>query len=142
MKDSLFEILLNLFEKTLTQLKKDALNADEVSKEDGLSPADETGNNLIIKAQHSDSMRVFTPEEQLKLSKASYQFLMRLCAWEILVPESLELVINQLLFSDSSFIDLRETKWTVRNTLAESLTNEQLAFLDLVLYPNESSSLH
>ena len=73
----------------------------------------------------------------MKLTKASYQFLMRVALWGVLAPDVLELIINQLIFSESRFVTLQETKWTIRSTLANSLDAEQLAFLDLVLYHKE-----
>ena len=50
---------------------------------------------------------------------------------------TMELIINRLLFSDSRFVSLQETKWMFRHTLAETLTADQLSFLELVLYQKE-----
>ena len=138
MKDNLFEMLLTLFEKTLTQLKENHASTSESDidreKQAGASPETHAS---FIKSAHSDSIRVFTFDEQMKLTKASYQFLMRVALWGILAPDVLELIINQLIFSESRFVTLQETKWTIRSTLANSLDAEQLAFLDLVLYHKE-----
>jgi Smg protein len=57
--------------------------------------------------------------------------------WGIISSETMEVIINQLLFSDSRYVTLSETKWTIRNTLAEHLDAAQLVFLDLVLYRKE-----
>jgi Smg protein len=73
----------------------------------------------------------------VKLTKASYQFLVRIASLGVFAPELFESIINQLSFSDSRFVLLQETKWTIRSTLASSLDAEQLAFLDLVLYHKE-----
>lgn len=79
----------------------------------------------------------------MKLTKASHQFLMRMKLWKILNPESFEMIMNQLQFSESRIVTLQETKWTIRNALASSLNEEQLAFLDLVLYQSEDElTLH
>jgi uncharacterized protein Smg (DUF494 family) len=146
MKDSLFEMLLNLFEKTLTQLKEKHLSSNTNTKAsnqenqiDTSSTAHQkTGVQLeFIKRAGSNSLRVFTPDEQLKLTKASYQFLVRLMSWGIIAPELQELIINRLVFSESRFVSLQETKWTIRNTLADTIDAEQLAFLELVLYQKE-----
>jgi len=146
MKDSLFEMLLNLFEKTLAQLKEKHVSAEagetdhEKQDEAHPSPLLITQAELpteFIKSAQLNSIRVFTSDEQIKLTKASYQFLMRMSTWGIITPELLELIVNQLIFSESRFVDLQETKWTIRNTLAETLNAEQLAFLDLVLYQRE-----
>ena len=144
MKDSLFEMLLTLFEKTLTQLKEKHLATPALEKnqesqtESSHNSTQKVGVELqFIKEATGKSLRVFTPDEQHKLTKASYQFLMRLMSWGIIAPEVQELIINRLVFSDSRFVSLQETKWTIRNTLAESIDAEQLAFLELVLYQKE-----
>lgn len=147
MKDSLFEMLLNLFEKTLSKLKESQTNHNEL--EEDLNQADifselepaatATLMPEFVKSAQPDSMRIFTYIEQMKLTKASYQFLMRLLAWDIIHRDTLELIINQLLFSDSRMITLEEAKWTVRDILSDSLDAKQLAFLDLVLYQKEEA---
>ncbi len=146
MKDSLFEFLLSLFEKTITQLKEKAGTnqlADQVLPIDQPSERKVGVEVQILKSVSAHSTRVFTQDEQLKLTKASYQFLMRVSSLGIIDRQALELVINRLLFSDSRFVSLQETKWTIRNTLAQNLDPEQLAFLELVLYFKEDGlSLH
>lgn len=146
MKDSLFEFLLSLFEKTIIQLKEKArsnLLKDEVLAIDQPTAKKVGVEVQILKAAAPQSMRVFTQDEQLKLTKASYQFLMRIASLGIIDSHAMELVINRLLFSDSRFVSLQETKWTIRNTLAQNLDSEQLAFLELVLYFKEDGlSLH
>ena len=146
MKDNFFEMLLNLFERTLSQLKERqaSTNKTEVERE---KQADAHGSSHVeaemafIKSANCHSMRVFTRDEQIKLTKASYQFLMRIASWGIVAQDVFELILNQLIFSDSRFVSLQETKWTIRNTLASSLDAEQLAFLDLVLYHKEDELL-
>ncbi len=142
MKDNLFEMLLNLFEKTLSQLKESRLSVDnndtDNEKQVDTHASSITGTKTaFIKSADEDSIRVFTELEQRKLTKASYQFLMRVASWGVLSPDLLELIINQLIFSESRFVTLQETKWTIRSTLATGLDAEQLAFLDLVLYHKE-----
>lgn len=146
MKDNLFEMLLNLFEKTLTQLKEThastSKNDIDCEKQTDVQDVSNSGADLaFIRPARHDSIRVFTHIEQMKLTKASYQFLMRVALWGIVAPDVFELILNQLIFSDSRFVSLQETKWTIRNTLASSLDAEQLAFLDLVLYHKEDELL-
>lgn len=146
MKDNLFEMLLNLFERTLTQLKErhGLTNKGAISPE---KPADLEQNVVaepefaLIKQAQKGSVRVFTQDEQMKLTKASYQFLMRMASFGVVAQDVFELVLNQLTFSDSRFVSLQETKWTIRNTLASSLDAKELAFLDLVLYHKEDELL-
>lgn len=142
MKDNLFELLLSLFEKTLSQLKEkeQALTPNDQSSEDKeLKAADKkVGVQVqILKEADSKATRVYIKEEQIKLTKASYQFLMRLASMGLISSQSLELIINRLFFSESRFVSLQETKWTIRNTLSHSLNAEQLAFLELILYSKE-----
>ncbi|MDP1602371.1 MAG: DUF494 family protein [Legionella sp.] len=144
MKDSLFEMLMNFFEKSLSQIteSKSVNEKDAIAEPDALESADAEmasveNQSLVVRPAHETSIRVFTYDEQMKFTKASYQFLMRMLLWGIIASESMELIINQLIFSESRFVTLQETKWTIRNTLAENLTAAQLAFLDLVLYQKE-----
>jgi Smg protein len=139
MKDNLFDILMNLFESSLTQIQKNIKSADEGSSED-LNDEEllgESKDHLRIKPAHKESIRVFTQEERVKLTKASYQFLMRMRLWNVLDAEMFELIVNQLYYSESRIVTLQETKWTIRNILATSLHEQQLTFLDLVLYQKE-----
>lgn len=146
MKDNLFELLLSLFEKTLSQLKekKQSIAPNEDDGSASVTGDRKVGVEVQILKEASDlAMRVYTKDEQLKLTKASYQFLMRLESMGLVSSKSLELVINRLFFSESRFVSLQETKWTIRNTLEQSLNAEQLAFLELVLYCQEDGvALH
>ncbi len=138
MKDSLFEMLLNLFEKTLTQLKEKHVSTSSNSMDREKAVETLTSHSAAhIKSARPGSIRVFTREEQSKLTKASYQFLMRLLSWGLVASDVFELILNQLLLSESRFVGLQETKWTIRHTLSDTWDTEQLAFLDLVLYHKE-----
>lgn len=141
MKDSLFEMLMNFFEKSLSQLKESTTSATPSENEQDDSDVYETSSiesrTVVIKAAQDTAMRVFTADEKMRFTKASYQFITRLMSWGIVESETLEIIINQLLFSESRFVTLQETKWTIRNTLSENLDAAQLAFLDLVLYQKE-----
>ncbi len=138
MKDSLFEMLMDFFEKSLAQLKEsNKANANNDQESELYEASSLESRTMVLKSPHREAMRIFTNDEKLKFTKASYQFLTRLLLWGIIAPETLELIINQLLFSESRFVTLQETKWTIRNALAENLDTAQLAFLDLVLYQKE-----
>lgn len=154
MKDSsLFDLLLDLFERTITQLKErypqitEATEASEASlvSEDILKntelfviPNKKVAVHMaLVQSASEKSFRVFTTDERVRLTKMSHQFLQRLVTWGVVSPDMMELILNRLMFSDSHLISLSEVKWTVRNTLAGTLDDEQLAFLDLVLYDKE-----
>ncbi len=147
MKNSWFDLMLHFFEQTITHLKKQQdANHTNVSAPDELVALDESREALSkvvrvqveqLKSPQACSMRVFTPGEQIKLTKASHQFLVRMASWGVVSSETLELIINRLIFSESRIVSLKETKWTVRQTLANGLNVDQVALLDLVLYQKE-----
>lgn len=149
MKASLFELLLSLFEKTLTQLKEKQETSEasllrDTKTSESVSADAKAGIEIkIIKEPSKVAMRVFSPDEQMKLTKASYQFLLRIASLGLIPANTMELIMNRLFFSDSRFVSLQETKWTIRSTLAQTLDPIQLAFLELVLYFKEDGlSLH
>lgn len=145
MKDNLFEMLLNLFEKSLTQLQKSQNTVAQEAMEciDSEESSAEEEQILHLKSPQDTSTRVFTYDEQMKLTKASYQFLMRMKIYKMINTEAFETILNQLQCSESRIVTLQETKWTIRNVLANYLNEEQLAFLDLVLYQAEDKlTLH
>ena len=143
MKDSFFEMLLNLFEKTLSEIKENNISDQEVEQDEAMLSSQDIMPDVttlkaeIIQSPSLHSMRVFTYHEQMKFTKASYQFLMRMLVWEVIHPDTVEIIINQLIFSDSRVVTLEETKWTVRNVLADTLDENQQTFLDLILYQKE-----
>ena len=141
MKDNLLEMLMNLFETSLSQLQKNHQAIDE--KQPEVTDGDEIeGHGQGIEAKYfkspqHESTRIFTYEEQTKLTKAGYQFLKRMKLWGMIDADILELVMNQVLFSDSHVVTLEEVKWTIRNVMVTFLTADQMTFLDLVLYHKE-----
>jgi hypothetical protein len=146
MNDSLFKLLLGLFEKTLAQLKDQSVSDIALAQGNTLPMSVETGipgTKIIclqveqINTPKEQSVRIFTPTEQAKFTKASHQFLMRMSSWGLIGSEAMELIINRLIFSNSRIVGLQEAKWTTRQALASGLTEHQLAFLDLVLYQRE-----
>lgn len=145
MKDSFFDLLFNFFEKTITHLKEQSLPANTNKESDDSGESSETMARIVkvqveqLNAAQGHSVRVFTHHEQLKLTKASHQFLVRMASWGVISPETLELIINRLIFSESRYVSLQETKWTIRTTLANGLSLEQMAYLDLILYQKEDS---
>lgn len=153
MKNSWFELMLNFFEKSLAYLK-DAHAANKADadvhehdlKDDALSemmPRVVKVHVEQLNSSRAHSMRVFTLSEQLKLTKASHQFLVRMASWGIVSSDVLELIMNRLFFSESRIVSLQETKWVTRHTLANGLSPDQVAFLDLILYQKEDRySLH
>lgn len=141
MKDSLLNMLMIFFENGLAQItQNNTQNSNNITVVDDHPSQANTDNDtqsLIIKPAMTTSTRVFTSAERIKFTKASYQFLTRMLLWEVIASENIELIINQLMLSESRYVTLQETKWTAHNILAEKLDSAQLAFLDLVLYQKE-----
>jgi Smg protein len=132
MKDSLFEMLMEFFEESLTKIKDSTKKAiEQVTK-----PADRPAG-LFIKPASDTALRVFTQDEQSKLTKPSYQFLRKMMLYKIISPELMEQIITKLCNSDSRFVTLQETKWVIRSLIGVDLDPAQMAFLDLILYQKE-----
>ena len=149
MKASLFELLLSLFEKTLTQLKEKQETSHsplvrDLKTSETISNDSKAGLEIkVLKESSQSAMRIFSLDEQMKLTKASYQFIVKIGSLGLISSHTMELIMNRLFFSDSRFVSLQETKWTIRSTLAQTLDPIQLAFLELVLYFKEDGlSLH
>lgn len=138
MKDNLFELLLHLFETSLTQLQESHQSSEQQDTSENADDANGSYPMLHLQSAHHHSSRIVTYDEQMKLTKASYQFLMRMQLWQIIDAELFEAIMNQLQFSESRIVTLQETKWTIRNLLAANLEPKQQAFLDLVLYQKEN----
>lgn len=134
MKDSLFNVLMSLFEKTVGKVKhaefKDVM-ADPTPDES--TDLEIVPDHVIFSQQRNDSIRIFTPQEQFKFTKATYQFIMRLMQMDVIAKEAMEHIINQLVNSESPFVTLKETQWTIRQSLEDHLEDDQLAFLDIIL---------
>lgn len=142
MKDNLIELLFNLFEKSLNQLQKNLESNKTAEKE---PPQIEQANTdvqfLYLNAGTDDGVRVLNYQERIKLTKASCQFLMRMKFWGVIHRDLFELVLNQLLFSDSGMVSLEESKWALRNLMAPRLNQEQMVFLDMILYQTKDKAV-
>lgn len=137
MKDNWIELLFNLFEKSLSQLKEEHELASEKEASAQLEEMGLQEESPFIQANDQRSTRVLSPWEQAKLTKPSYQFLMRMKLLGICSTENFEQIMNIIQFSDSRIVNLEETKWAIRKVLSSKLDPQQLAFLDLVLYHKE-----
>lgn len=138
MKDNLFEILLRLCEQSLVQLQKNHHSMNDKSLEImHETEANQPMQTEYIQSAQKSSTRIMTPYEQIKLTKASYQFLMRIKLWGVIDDDFVELVLDELLLSESRIITEEEIKWIIRTLAARQLGENDLAFLDLVLYQKE-----
>jgi hypothetical protein len=147
MKKSLIEKLMRLFDQKLSTLSSSASKENPTHQEHPHEddPAEIVWgdihrlehNTVFIKDSHPASLRVLCHQERMKLSRQSLKFLQQLIHLDIIGEHTFELIMNQLLFSDSLVVSLQETKWVVNETLASSLDETQQAFLDLILYQQE-----
>ena len=141
-EDNLMEKLLQLFDKCLSERteKTKETTSDQSMQIIPRNWGELTNienSSLFVRQANSHSKRVLNREELLKLSSKSRQFLEQLMQFDIIGEYTIELIINQLLFSESQLVPLQEAKWTVRKTLEENLDDKQIAFIDLILYGNE-----
>lgn len=146
MKENLFEILLNLFEKTITHIKENNLYEDERNNSSNDEPIANAfpknpESTLIVKKASPNSLRIYNEDEMLQFTKSSYQFWIRFTSWGIVEQGVLELVLHQLLLSKEPVIKLDDLKVSIRNAVANILDSDQLAYLDLVLYQREDGLL-
>lgn len=141
MKNNLFEILLKLCEKSISQLQKIQIEINKSPLEVLQEPEESTvkAQCLHLKGSKPSSTRVLSYLEQIKLSKSAYQFLVRMKSWGIIDDGFFEQLMNSLLFSESPLVTQEEAKWTMRKLLSKELNEEALAFLDLVLYQKEDN---
>lgn len=154
MKDNWFEFLLSLFEKTLAQLRAEPEAPSPATLDDQVAePVSEVFEPLVVTKDQTqveilrplsqNAVRVVSVDERVKLTKKSQQFLFRLQRIGILSADMLEIILNQLTFSESRYVGLQETKWAVRKVLMSSMDADQTAFLDLILYQKEDGlALH
>ena len=138
MKENLFELLLNLFEKSLEQIKQGEFSADYLDNalEDELQGQD-FSELIEINMPEKYSERIIIPEERIKITKAAYQFLTRLNLTDLISARHFEHIMNQVLFSESRIVNLEEMKWLTRNILENSLDDGQLELLDRVLFGDD-----
>lgn len=142
MTDHLFEMLMHFFEKSLVHIKN--APSSSASLDNATQTTLDECDDFEFTTQSTDprdhlAQRVITREEQFRLTKASYQFLMRMTLWSVIDAEIFEQVMTTLVFSQSRIITLQETKWTIRRLLADRMSPSELAFLDLVLYQKEDN---
>lgn len=142
MKDNLFEMLIQLFEKALTHVKETSEDkAPQKPGDDLFAGMGDDNTSLILGNASHESTRVYHEEETKKFTSASHQFLMRFCAMKLVSQEVMELILHQLSLSKDPVISLSELKWSIRKAVSNILDFEQLAYLDLVLYQKEDGIL-
>ena len=142
MKDHLLDMLFDLFEKGLNQLKK--YHSDHTNPASDIIEVPITSQDRPYKRTKTEpSLRIISDLEQIKLTKSSYQFLMRMKLLGIIEAESFEHVMNLLQFSESRIVTLHETKWAIRKVLSEMLDKGEMDFLELIFHrENELQTLH
>jgi len=142
MNEHFFEMLLNLFEKTLDSLKKS--NASTEKEASFLQqPSEESDfiRSLVVKKASPATQRVYLDFETHRLTKAAYQFFIQFSRLDLVQEGVLELVLHQLNYLQAPIIGIEELKWAIRHGVSDIFTRDQLAFLDLVLYKNKSQSV-
>lgn len=80
--------------------------------------------------------RVYSDYESNKLDTNCRDYIAYLEKLGLIDFMAREELINQLMLSDSNKISLDELKWTLIEIMDESLSSDQLNFLDFVLFTN------
>lgn len=153
MKENLLTLLIDLLKKNLTEIDNHSALKDIPTKKNLLRPRETLEDTTTTQEQddafvkqetlpqthtfYEASQRFLVLEERCKLTNASYQFLIRFTQWNLISTEMFELIVQQLLSSESRLVSLQETKWAIRKHLENTLNAQQLAFLDLILYHSE-----
>lgn len=157
MKENMFEVLMYLFEnhmkndcklilteETLTaELEQVGFSSDSIDKAldwlEGLMELQESAN---AEPAGKDSLRIYSPDEQLRLDANSRGFLLFLENIGILNPRTRELVIDRLMAIEDEEIGLPQVKWVTLLVLFNQ-PNEEAALAcmeNLVL--DQSDGLH
>lgn len=137
MKESLFQLLLNLFEKSLTNTDQLDYDSEEASSEE------KSKQQAIFVANAQDtSMRVLNDYEIAKLTKSSLRFLQQIINYKILPAQAIEEILHQIETSDSSYVTLDEVKWLIREKLLNTLEPSQQTFVDLILESEDNGQRH
>ena len=134
MKDSLFQMLLNLFEKSMNQDLTNLVKNSSVEIEESLA-----SDPIIIKQANPSSTRVIAEFEYCKMTKASLQFLYRMLEVKLIDKKNLEVILQQIEDSESSLVSLEEVKWIIRENLSTDLEPAQLAYMDRIIYPEDKA---
>ena len=127
MKDSLFQILLDLFKNSLTNDLSDDEKQEMLNIEQSAEP-------IIVNRQSMKSERILSLEERTKLSDKSSHFLYQMIQAGLLNSEKTEEVLSKVGMSESYCVSLEELKWIMRDVLDYELSTDELAYLDLILY--------
>jgi len=128
MKDQFFEMLLSLFEQTLTQLK----SQQQLDETDShlISIDNDSISFPVFHAQSNNGTRVLTILEQAKLTKPALQFLMRLLHTHVLSSEQFEQVMDLVLDSSMRYVSVAEIKYIAHQVLSDSLSDKELMMLE------------
>ena len=132
MKEELFEILLSIFEHTISQLKrKKSEEHSDSSQEKFLFDAEDSHPIPFFQYPSSKAMRVVTLEEQIKLTKPALQFLTRLMHTHMLSAEQFEQVMQDVIESEARYVCFSEVHHIVHQVLSQTLSYKDLLMLEL-----------
>lgn len=157
MKEDMFEVLMYLFEhhmkndcklhlteETLTaELEQVGFSSDSIDKAlDWLEGLLTLQENILPETHSKDSLRLYSPDELLRLDANTRGFLLRLEHMGILNARTRELVIDRLMAIEDDEIGLAQVKWVTLLVLFNQ-PNEEAALAcmeNLVL--DQSDGLH
>ena len=155
MKENIFDVLIYLFENYLdddTVLQPDSDDIKTELLQAGFEPTEintafnwleELTEKRTITPTLSSAIRIFCPQEEVKLDLECRNFLLFLEHCGILVPATREIVIDRAMAIDHETLSLDELKWTVLMVLL-SQPGDDLAFsrMEDIVYDLTPELLH
>ncbi len=99
---NIIELLLELFEKGLDELKKSQDN----QVDNAMSDMEEAGHLVCLKEASDGASRVLTSEENLRLSDQTKQYIYQLALKKTVPSSMIEVALNTSLLSAEDFISL------------------------------------
>lgn len=157
MNDSLFEILLYLFENYPVQDLRDGHGLRDQLDEAGFLPEEvdealdwlrgaETGRDTLIGRPSELAYRHYPSQEAIRLSAECRDFLQYLQNQEILSATNREIVIDRLLAladqDDVEAIELEQTRWVVMMVLSNQADDVAYARLEALLHREGAIPAH
>lgn len=137
MKNSLIDILLSLFESALEPHNKTD-NQENTLQEDFKVIREGETTAEFVKSKNTDSLRVLSFEERIKLTKPAHQLLLQIYASEILPHDVIEVILNKLVEKNiDNYITYDDIKYIIKSTLKSEMDDKQLAIIDLLFYQKE-----
>ena len=158
MKESVFEILMYLFETYMndeaeleqdrdtlkSELQQAGFHSSEITKAfDWLEGLEQLQHEPGLRINHQQSIRVYSDEESEKLDSDCRGFLLFLEQMGVLDHSTREMVIDRVMALDSPDVDLDQLKWVILMVLFNQPGQEAaFAWMEDLVLDEVASSVH